>query len=72
MTYNTLERMTRHAACNTIGAKSDNFNQWLETCNPNDFIEDKEFDLGTAVELSIDPSISPFRYFSSDPKGSTW
>lgn len=66
MTYNTLERAVRKAICNTLGAKSDNFDQWLETCNPNDFMEDGDFDLGTSVELSFDPSISPFKYFSSD------
>ena len=66
MTYNTLERITRQAVCNTLGARSDNFDQWLETCDPNDFIENGDFDLGTTVELSFDPSISPFQYFSSD------
>ena len=66
MTYNTLERITRQAVCNTIGIRSDNFDQWLETCNPNDFIEDEDFDLGTSVELSFDPSVSPLKYFQSD------
>lgn len=66
MNYSTLEHAVRKAVCNTLGAKSDNFDQWLETCNPNDFMEEGDFDLGTSVELSFDPSISPFKYFSSD------
>lgn len=66
MTYNTLERITRQAVCNTIGAKSDNFEQWLETYNPDEIIEDEGFDLGTSVELYFDPAISPLTYFSSD------
>lgn len=66
MTYNTLERITRQAVCNTLGTRSDNFDQWLETYNPDEIIEDEGFDLGTSVELYFDPSISPLKYFSSD------
>jgi hypothetical protein len=66
MTYNTLERITRQAVCTTLGARSDNFDQWLETYNPDEIIEDEGFDLGTSVELYFDPAISPLKYFSSD------
>ena len=66
MTYNTLERAVRSAACRTLGANSQNFDKWLVTCDPNEGIEIKGFDLGTSIELSFDPSISPFAYFSSD------
>ena len=66
MNYNTLERITRQAACKTLGVKSENFDKWLITCNYNEDIEIEDFDLGTSVELSFDPSISPFQYFSSD------
>lgn len=66
MTYNTLERITRQAVCNTLGAKSENFDKWLVTCNFNEDIEIEDFDLGTGVELSFDPPISPFSFFSSD------
>ena len=66
MTYNTLERITRQAVCTTLGARSDNFDQWLETYNPDEIIEDEDFDLGTSVELSFDPSVSPLKYFQSD------
>jgi hypothetical protein len=66
MTYNTLERITRQAVCTTLGARSDNFDQWLETYNPDEIIEDEGFDLGTSVELYFDPAISPLTYFSSD------
>ena len=66
MTYNTLERITRQAVCNTLGARSDNFDQWLETYDPDEIIEDEGLDLGTSVELYFDPAISPLKYFSSD------
>lgn len=66
MTYNILERATRNAVCNTLGAKSENFDAWLNTCDPNEGMEIEGFDFGTSVELSFDPSISPFSYFSSD------
>lgn len=66
MTYNILERVTRSAVCNTLGAKSENFDIWLDTCDPNEGMEIEGFDLGTSVELSFDPSISPFSYFSTD------
>ena len=66
MTYNALERITRPAVCTTLGARSDNFDQWLETYNPDEIIEDEGFDLGTSVELYFDPAISPLTYFSSD------
>ena len=66
MTYNTLERAVRSAVCNTLGAKSEKFDAWLNTCDPNEGMEMDGFDFGTSVELSFDPSISPFSYFSSD------
>lgn len=66
MTYNTLEAITRQAACKTLGARSKDFDKWLVTCDPNEDIEIEDFDHGTSVELSFDPSISPFTYFSSD------
>lgn len=66
MTYNTLEHAIRTAACKTLGSKSENFDNWIVTYNPNEGIEIEEFDLGTSVELSMEPSISPFTYFSSD------
>ena len=66
MTYNTLESVTRQVACKTLGAKSENFDKWLVTCDFNEDIEIEDFDHGTSVELSFDPSISPFQYFSSD------
>ena len=66
MTYNTLENIVRSAACRTLGAKSEHFDKWLVTCDPNEDIEVEGFDLGTSVELTFDPSISPFAYFSSD------
>ena len=66
MTYNTLENAVRIAACKTLGARSKDFDKWLVTCNFNEDIEIEGFDLGTGVELSFDPSISPFQYFSSE------
>ena len=66
MTYNTLERITRQAVCNTLGARSDNFDQWLETYDPDEIIKDEGLDLGTSVELYFVPAISPLKYFSSD------
>ena len=66
MTYNTLENAVRSAACKTLGARSKDFDKWLVTCDPHEDIEIDDFDLGTSVELSFDPPISPFRYFSSD------
>ena len=66
MTYNTLENAVRSAACKTLGSRSKDFDEWLVTCDPNEDIEIDDFDLGTSVELSLDPSISPFQYFSSD------
>ena len=66
MNYNTLERITRQAVCKTLGAESEKFDKWLITCNFNEDIEIEDFDLGTSVELTFDPSISPFTYFSSD------
>ena len=66
MTYNTLESATRNAVCNTLGAKSENFDAWLNTCDPDEGLEVEGFDFGTTVELSFDPSVSPFSYFSSD------
>ena len=66
MTYNTLERITRQAVCTTLGARSDNFDQWLETYNPDEILADEGFDLGTTVEICFDPEISPLKYFSSD------
>lgn len=66
MTYQKLESVTRQAVCKTLGAKSKNFDKWLVTCNYNEDLEIDGFDLGTSVELSFDPSISPFQYFSSD------
>ena len=64
MTYNTLENAVRSAACKTLGARSKDFDKWLVTCDFNEGIEIENFDLGTSVELSFDPPISPFRYFS--------
>ena len=66
MTYNTLENAVRSAACKTLGARSKDFDKWLVTCDPHEDIEIDDFDLGTSVELSFDPPISPFQYFSSD------
>ena len=66
MTYNTLEHAIRTAACKTLGSKSENFDNWIVTYDPNEGIEIEGFDLGTSVELSMDPSISPFTYFFSD------
>lgn len=66
MTYNTLERITRRAACMTLGENSKDFDKWLVTCNFNEDIEIEGYDIGTSVELSFDPAISPFKYFSSD------
>lgn len=66
MTYKSLERATRNAVCNTLGAKSENFDIWLNTYDPNEGVGIEDFNLGTSVELSFDPSISPFSYFSSD------
>jgi hypothetical protein len=69
MTYNTLERITRQAVCNTIGARSKDFDQWLVTEDINEGMEIiEEFDLlcGPCVELWFDPQISPFTFFSSD------
>ena len=65
MTYNTLEAITRKAVCNTIGARSKDFDQWLVTEDINEGMELDGFDLGTTVELSFDPQISPFTFFSS-------
>ena len=66
MTYNTLERAVRSAVCNTLGARSEDFDIWLDTCDPNEGMEIEGCDIGTSVELYFDPSISPFAYFSSD------
>lgn len=66
MNYNKLESVTRQAVCKTLGAKSENFDRWLLTCNYNEDLEIDGFDFGTSVELSFDPPISPFTFFSSD------
>jgi hypothetical protein len=69
MTYNTLERIMRQAVCNTIGARSKDFNQWLVTEDINEgmeIIEQFDFLCGPCVELGFDPQISPFTFFSSD------
>ena len=65
MNYNTLELAVRDIACKTLGAKSENFDRWLVTCNPNEGMDIEGFDFGDCVELSFDPSISPVSYFSS-------
>ena len=66
MTYNTLERTVRSAVCRTLGEKSRDFDNRIVTCNPNEDIEIEGFDLGTSVELSFDPPISPFTFFASN------
>ena len=69
MTYNTLERITRQAACSTLGSKSKDFDKWLVTEDINEGMEiTEEFDFlcGPCVELRFDPQISPFTFFSSD------
>ena len=66
MNYNNLEACVRRAACKTLGARSEGFDSWLVTCDPNEGMGIDDFDLGTDVELSFDPSISPLSYFSSD------
>ncbi|MBE6577815.1 MAG: hypothetical protein E7653_06730 [Ruminococcaceae bacterium] len=66
MTYNDLKSITKQAVCHTLGAASKDFDKWLVTCDPNDGIEIEGYDFGTCVELSFDPSVSPFNYFSSE------
>ena len=66
MNYSNLETIVRNVACRTLGAKSENFDRWLVTSDPNEGIEIEGFNLGTSVELSFEPSISPFNFFSSD------
>ena len=66
MTYNTLESAVRSAVCNTLGARSEDFDVWLDTCNPNEGMDFEGYDHSTSVELFFDPSISPFSYFSSN------
>ena len=66
MNYNILERAVRDIACKTLGAKSENFDRWLVTCNPNEGMEVEDFNFGDCVELSFEPLISPFSYFSSE------
>ena len=69
MTYNTLEAITRKAVCNTIGARSKNFDQWIVTEDINEgmeIIEQFDFLCGPCVELWFDPQISPVTFFSSD------
>ena len=66
MNYTTLERIVRRAACRTLGAKSESFDSWLVTDDSHEGIELEGFRFGPCVELSFDPSISPFNYFSSD------
>ena len=66
MTYNTLERATRNAVCNTLGAESENFDMWIHTNDPDEDMGIEGFDLGTTVELYFDPSVSPLKYFQSD------
>ena len=67
MTYNTLERITRQAVCNTIGARSKDFDQWLVTEDINEGFMDEGVDFlcNPCVELGFDPQISPFTFFSS-------
>ena len=66
MNYSNLESIVRSAACKTLGAKSENFDRWLVTSNSNEGITIEGFNFGTSVELSFDPSISPFNFFASD------
>ena len=66
MNYNTLESIVRSAACKTFGARSTNFDEWLVTYDIDEDVCIDELDLGTVVELSFEPSISPVKYFSSD------
>ena len=66
MNYNTLESIVKNAARKVFGVRFENFDEWIVTCNPNEGIYVEEIDLGTSVELSFEPSISPFNFFSSD------
>ncbi len=66
MNYNTLEAITRRAVCNTLGARSKDFDQWLVTFDSIDGIKIDGFDFGAGVELYFDPEISPFSFFSSE------
>lgn len=66
MNYNTLESIVRSAACKTLGARSDGFDELLITCDPNEDIDTEGINLGTSVELCFDLIMSPFTYFTSD------
>ena len=66
MTYKTLDKITRQAANKVLGMASENLDKWLVTCDFNEGIEIEGYDLGTSVELSFDPPISPFTFFTSD------
>ena len=66
MNYNTLESIVKNAARKVFGARFENFDEWIVTCNPDEDIYVEGIDLGTSVELSFEPSTSPFNFFSSD------
>lgn len=66
MNYNTLESIVKNAARKVFGARFENFDKWIVTCNPDEGIYVEGIDLGTSVELSFEPSISPFNFFLSD------
>lgn len=66
MNYNSLERALRSAVRMTLGAKSTDFDAWLVTCDPNEDMALEALGLGAGAELTFDPSISPFSFFSGD------
>ena len=66
MNYNKLEAIARNAARKTLGVNMENFDNSLVTRDPNEGIVIEGINLGTSVEISFTPSVSPFSFFSSD------
>lgn len=66
MNYNHLERAFRVAVRRTLGANRADFDHLLSTCDPNEGINMDRVYLGISVELTFDPSVSPFAFFGSD------
>ena len=65
MTFETLEALTANAVTHVFGKNDPTFQNHVITCDPNDGFDFFDFDLGTTVEVTFAPSVSPLPYFSS-------
>ena len=66
MNYKELEALSRRAICKTLGNGVKGFDSLIVSCDPFDDAHLDGLCVGTTVELSFEPSISPLSYFSSD------